>query len=81
MSECEKMHGVKLPSGTSIQVSSKNDSERIRAAFKLIENITDGVAKKLASFVVNHKGEVLKDVVGNFMESMKSLEIPEMVEA
>ena len=45
----EKMNGVKLPSGVSIQVENKNDSERIRTAFKQVENLTDGVAKKTGS--------------------------------
>ena len=64
--ENEKLHGVKLPSGATIQVINKNDSERIRNAFKMVENLSDGTAKKLAAFVVRCKGMVLKEVVENF---------------
>jgi len=77
--ENEKMHGVKLPSGAVISVESKNDSERIRNAFKMHGEVTDGVAKKLAAFVVRHKGVVLKDVVESFRNVFTTQ--TEMVEA
>lgn len=64
--EIEKMNGVKLPSGSTIQVENKNDAQRVRDAFKSYGEITDGVAKKLAAFVVRHKGQVLAGVVDAF---------------
>jgi len=66
----EKMNGVKLPSGSVIQVINKNDSERIRNAFKLVDGIGDSTAKKLAAYVVRHKGEVLVGVVDSFLKQL-----------
>lgn len=62
----EKLYGVKLPSGAIMHVENKNDSERIRNAFKLYNPEGDKVAMKLASYVVYMKGEVLKNVVEMF---------------
>lgn len=74
----ETFHNVVLPSKTAkLLVTDKTNSERIRAAWKLYGDITDGVAKKLASYVCNRKGEVLKDVVESFKQMFN--ETTEMV--